>query len=102
MVFWIARLWRGATPAGWICDDFAVAPAGTPGRAAEVFPSGGGSRSCTATAEKAIGANGFLLFGTLTLIMAILRLAVITDGSWWRVSWPIAIFVAFDRVDILV
>ncbi len=26
------------------------------------------------------------LFGALTLIMAVLKLTVITDWSWWRVS----------------
>ncbi len=50
-------------------------------------------RSCTAVGEKAIGANGFFLFGALTLIMAILKLTVITDWSWWRVSLPVAIFI---------
>ncbi len=39
VVFWIARIWPGATPAGWICDDFAVAPAGLAGR------TGGSGRS---------------------------------------------------------
>jgi hypothetical protein len=38
-------------------------------------------RSCTATGEKA---------------------TVITDWSWWRVSLPIAIFVDFNMVYILV
>ncbi len=59
-------------------------------------------RSFTATGEKAIGTTGILLFGALTLIMAILKLAVITDWSWWRVSLPIAIFLAFNLVYILV
>ena len=59
-------------------------------------------RSFTAAGEKAIGSNGFLLFGALTLIMAILKLTVITDWSWWRVSLPIAIFVGFNMVYILV
>ena len=59
-------------------------------------------RSFTAVGEKAIGTNGFFLFGALTLIMAILKLTVITDWSWWRVSLPIAIFVGFNMVYILV
>ena len=59
-------------------------------------------RSFTATGEKAIGTTGFLLFGALTLIMAILKLTVITDWSWWRVSLPTAIFVGFNMVYILV
>ena len=59
-------------------------------------------RSCTAAGEKAIGSTGFLLFGALTLIMAILKLTVITDWSWWRVSLPIAIFVGFNMAYILV
>ncbi len=59
-------------------------------------------RSFTAVGEKAIGSNGFLLFGALTLIMAILKLTVITDWSWWRVSLPIAIFVGFNMAYILV
>ena len=59
-------------------------------------------RSFTAVGEKAIGTTGFLLFGALTLIMAILKLTVITDWSWWRVSLPIAIFVGFNTVYILV
>ncbi len=59
-------------------------------------------RSFTAVGEKAIGTNGFFLFGALTLIMAILKLTVITDWSWWRVSLPIAIFVGFNMADILV
>ncbi len=59
-------------------------------------------RSFTAVGEKAIGTNGFFLFGALTLIMAILKLTVITDWSWWRVSLPIAIFVGFNIVYILV
>jgi hypothetical protein len=59
-------------------------------------------RSFTAVGEKAIGTNGFFLFGVLTLIMAILKLTVITDWSWWRVSLPIVIFVGFNMVYILV
>ncbi len=59
-------------------------------------------RSFTATGEKAIGTTGFLLFGALTLITAILKLTVITDWSWWRVSLPIAIFVGFNLAYILV
>ncbi len=59
-------------------------------------------RSFTAVGEKAIGTNGFLLFGALTLIMAILKLTVITDWSWWRVSLPIVIFVGFNMVYIFV
>ncbi len=59
-------------------------------------------RSFTVVGEKAIGTTGFLLFGALTLIMAILKLTVITDWSWWRVSLPIAIFVGFNMVYILV
>ena len=34
--------------------------------------------------------------------MAILKLTVITDWSWWRVSLPTAIFVGFNMVYILV
>ena len=59
-------------------------------------------RSFTAVGEKAIGTNGFFLFGVLTLIMAILKLTVITAWSWWRVSLPIAIFVGFNMAYILV
>ena len=59
-------------------------------------------RSCTATGEMAIGTTGFFLFGALTSIMAILKLTVITDWSWWRVSLPVAIFVGFNTVYILV
>ncbi len=59
-------------------------------------------RSFTAVAEKAIGTTGFLLFGALTLIMAILKLTVITDWSWWRVSLPIVIFAGFNMAYILV
>ncbi len=59
-------------------------------------------RSFIAVGEKAIGTNGFFLFGALTLIMAILKLTVITDWSCWRVSLPIAIFVGFNMVYILV
>ncbi len=50
-------------------------------------------RSFTAAGEKAIGTTGFFLFGVLTSIMAVLKLTVITDWSWWRVSLPVAIFV---------
>ncbi len=39
-------------------------------------------RSFIAVGEKAIGTTGFLLFGALTLVMAILKLTVITDWSW--------------------
>ncbi len=59
-------------------------------------------RSCPAVGAKAIGTNGFLLFGALTLVMAILKLTVITDWSWWRVSLPIAIFGGFNMAYILV
>ncbi len=59
-------------------------------------------RSFTAVGEKAIGTTGVLLFGALTLIMAVLKLTVITDWSWWRVSLPTAIFVGFNMVYILV
>ncbi len=59
-------------------------------------------RSFIAVGEKVIGTNGFFLFGALTSIMAILKLTVITDWSWWRVSLPIAIFVGFNMVYILV
>jgi hypothetical protein len=34
--------------------------------------------------------------------MAILKLTVITDWSWWRVALPIVIFVGFNLVYILV
>ena len=59
-------------------------------------------RSFTAVGEKAIGTKGFYLFGALTLILAILKLTVITDWSWWRMSLPIVIFVGFNMVYILV
>jgi hypothetical protein len=59
-------------------------------------------RSFTAVGEKAIGTKGFYLFGALTLILAILKLTVITDWSWWRVSLPIVIFVGFNTLYILV
>ncbi len=59
-------------------------------------------RSCTLSGEKAIGTTGFLLFGALTLVMAILKLTVITDWSWWRVSLPIAIFIGFNMAYILI
>ncbi len=59
-------------------------------------------RSFTATGEKAIGTTGVLVFGALTLIMAILKLTVITDWSWWRVALPIAIFGGFNMAYILV
>ncbi len=59
-------------------------------------------RSFTEVGEKAIGTDGFFLFGALTSIMAILKLAVITDWSWWRVSLPIAIFVGFNMLYISV
>ena len=59
-------------------------------------------RSFTATGEKAIESTGFVVFGALTLIMAILKLTVITDWSWWRASLPIAIFVGFNMAYILV
>jgi hypothetical protein len=57
-------------------------------------------RSFIPVGEKAIGTNGFFLFGALTLIMAILKLTVITDWSWWRVSLPIVIFVGFNMLYI--
>ena len=54
--------------------------------------AGQGVRSFTTAGEKAIGTTGFFLFGVLTSIMAVLKLTVITDWSWWRVSLPVAIF----------
>ena len=59
-------------------------------------------RSFIAVGEKAIRTNGFFLFGALTLIMAILKLTVITGWSWWRVSLPIVVFVDFNMAYILV
>ncbi len=59
-------------------------------------------RSFTTAGEKAIGTTGFFLFGVLTSIMAVLKLTVITDWSWWRVSLPVAIFVGFNMVYMLV
>ena len=46
--------------------------------------------------EKEIQTTGFFVFGALTLIVALLKLAVFTDWSWWRVSLPILIFVGFN------
>ncbi len=47
-----------------------------------------------------MGANrsssGFFVFGALTLIVALLKLAAFSDWSWWRVSLPILIVVAFN------
>ncbi len=59
-------------------------------------------RSFTAAGEKAIGTTGFFLFGVLSLIMAVLKLTVITDWSWRRVLLPVAIFMGFNMVYILV
>jgi hypothetical protein len=50
----------------------------------------------TASGEKEIQTAGLLVFGALALIMAILKLAVFSDWSWWRVSLPISIFVGFN------
>ena len=46
--------------------------------------------------EKEIQTTGFFVFGALTLIVALLKLAVFSDWSWWRVSLPILIFVGFN------
>ena len=46
--------------------------------------------------EKEIQTTGFFVFGVLTLIVALLELAVFSDWSWWRVSLPILIFVGFN------
>ena len=39
--------------------------------------------------EKEIQTTGFFVFGALTLIVALLKLAVFSDWSWWRVSLPV-------------
>ncbi len=46
--------------------------------------------------EKEIQTTGFFVFGALTLIVALLKLAAFSDWSWWRVSLPILIFVGFN------
>ena len=46
--------------------------------------------------EKDIQTTGFFVFGALTLIVALLKLAAFSDWSWWRVSLPILIFVGFN------
>ncbi len=51
---------------------------------------------------KEIRTTGFYVFAALTVIMAILKLTVITEWSWWRVSLPIAIFAGFNMAYILV
>jgi hypothetical protein len=59
-------------------------------------------KASTASGEKEIQTAGFFVFGALTLIMAILKLAIFSDWSWWRVSLPISIFVGFNIAYIVV
>jgi hypothetical protein len=49
-----------------------------------------------------IQTGGFYLFGVLTALMAVLKLSVFPVWSWWRVSLPVAIFLAFNAAHIVV
>lgn len=53
-------------------------------------------RTDATSGEDKIQTTGFFVFGTLTLILALLKLAGFSDWSWWRVSLPISIFVGFN------
>ncbi len=64
--------------------------------AAEILPPRGGMKTGATAGEKEIQTTGFFVFGALTLIVALLKLAVFSDWSWWRVSLPILIFVGFN------
>ena len=59
--------------------------------AAEILPPRGGMKTGATAGEKEIQTTGFFVFGALTLIVALLKLAVFSDWSWWRVSLPILI-----------
>ena len=51
--------------------------------------------------EKEFETAGFFIFGGLSLIMAILKLAVFGGWSWWRVLLPLAIFGGFNIAYLL-
>ncbi len=51
------------------------------GRAPQVLPPGGGVRSDAPDGEKEFETAGFFIFGGLSLVMAILKLAVFSDWS---------------------
>ena len=51
--------------------------------------------------EKEIQTTGFFVFGALTLMVSLLKLAVFSDWSWWRVSLPISIFVGFNIANMV-
>lgn len=63
---------------------------------AEVLPPRGGMKTGSTAAKKEIQITGIFVFGALTLIMSLLKLAVFSDWSWWRVSLPILVFVGFN------
>ncbi len=51
---------------------------------------------------KEINLRGIGVFGALTLIMVIIKLAGVTSWSWWRALLPIGIFVGFNVMYIVV
>jgi hypothetical protein len=72
---------------------------GAIGRTAQVLLSAGSMRS---RAGKPIQATGFYLAGCVSLVLAVLKLTVIVDWSWWRVMLPLWVFSVHNAAYILV
>jgi hypothetical protein len=53
-------------------------------------------------ADKLIQTSGFYLAGFLSLVLAVLKLTVIADWSWWRVMLPLWVCSVHNVVYILV
>jgi hypothetical protein len=53
-------------------------------------------------ADKPIQTTGFYLAGFLSLVLAVLKLTVIVDWSWWRVMLPLWVFSVHNAAYILV
>jgi hypothetical protein len=53
-------------------------------------------------ADKPIQTTGFYLAGFVSLVLAVLKLTVIVDWSWWRVMLPLWVFSVHNAAYILV
>jgi hypothetical protein len=53
-------------------------------------------------AEHSVQTAGFLMFGLLSMVLAVLKLTVAAYWSWWRVMLPLLAFLGHNALYILV
>jgi len=72
---------------------------GAIGRAVEVLSPGG---SLSVRRQQQIQSEGFYVFGFLSLGFAVLKLTIEVHGSWWRVLFPLWVFLGHNLLHVLV